>query len=46
MTKMSWHFASVGDIYEGTFINNEPCTAEEALEYCRLSMGSKIARVY
>lgn len=46
MKKTSWNFVSVGDIYHGSFINETPCTAEEALMYCRLSMGNKINRVY
>ncbi len=46
MKKTSWHFVSVGDIYRGSFINEVACTAEEALIYCRRSMGAKIQYVY
>lgn len=46
MKKRAWQFVTVGDLYRGTMIVEDPIDAETALIEVRLSLGAKVQRVF
>jgi hypothetical protein len=46
MKKRTWQFVTVGDMFRGTMIVEDPIDAETALIEARLSLGAKVQRVF